>query len=241
MTILVLGASGATGRFVVRQLLAKDHQVKIIVRAQSKVFTEEDAHENLRIIRAAILDLNDADLAELLKDCDAVVSCLGHNLSLKGIYGQPRQLVTDSVRKVCALLQKQDPLKPVKFILMSSSGVRNLELNEKVSFVEMLLVALLRKILPPHRDNEDATKFLKEEITKNNKKIEYCSVRPDGLIDEEEISEYELYPSPIRSAIFNAGKTSRINVAAFIVNLILDDELWQAWRGQMPLIYNKEK
>ena len=47
-------------------------------------------------------------------------------------------------------------------------------------------------------------------------------------------------PSPTRCAIFNAGKTSRINVGHFMAALITDDNTWNLWKGQMPVIYNKE-
>ena len=65
------------------------------------------------------------------------------------------------------------------------------------------------------------------------------AVRPDTLIDQNEVTEYEVYPSPVRSALFNPGKSSRINVADFIAGLITDDDLWSAWRGRMPVIYNR--
>lgn len=68
--------------------------------------------------------------------------------------------------------------------------------------------------------------------------MEWAAVRPDGLINEDRVTEYELYPSPVRSAIFDAGKTSRINVAHFMANLITDESAWQEWKGQMPVIYN---
>jgi hypothetical protein len=50
---------------------------------------------------------------------------------------------------------------------------------------------------------------------------------------------YERHPSPTRSAIFDAGKTSRINVAHFMSTLITDEAVWEKWKGQMPVIYNK--
>jgi hypothetical protein len=31
-----------------------------------------------------------------------------------------------------------------------------------------------------------------------------------------------------------------INVGHFMAELITDDELWNQWNGQMPVIYNKE-
>tara|TARA_R110002072_G_scaffold291396_5_gene459570 strand:+ start:1901 stop:2107 length:207 start_codon:yes stop_codon:yes gene_type:complete len=64
-------------------------------------------------------------------------------------------------------------------------------------------------------------------------------VRPDGLINEDEVTDYIIYPSPIRSAIFDAGKTSRINVGHFMTNLICDGDLWNKWKEQMPVIYNQ--
>jgi hypothetical protein len=69
--------------------------------------------------------------------------------------------------------------------------------------------------------------------------IEWVAVRPDSLIDEDRVTEYEVHPSPIRSATFNPGKTSRINVGRFMADLITDDDLWNRWKGQMPVIYNR--
>ncbi len=43
-----------------------------------------------------------------------------------------------------------------------------------------------------------------------------------------------------RCALFDPGKTSRINVGHFIATLIDDHTLWNEWKGQMPVIYNKE-
>ena len=63
-------------------------------------------------------------------------------------------------------------------------------------------------------------------------------VRPDTLIDFPEVTEYELRLSPTRSAIFDPGKSSRINVANFMSRLLLENELWQNWKGEMPVLYN---
>jgi hypothetical protein len=58
------------------------------------------------------------------------------------------------------------------------------------------------------------------------------------LINEVEVSEYTVHPSPLRSPIFDAGKTSRINVADFMVSLLKDKELWEKWKYKTPVIYN---
>jgi len=88
-------------------------------------------------------------------------------------------------------------------------------------------------------DNEKAADYLRIDIGQNDETIEWAAVRPDNLNDDKEVTEYELYQSPIRSAIFDAGLTSRINVGHFMSELITDDETWEMWKGKMPVIYNK--
>jgi hypothetical protein len=64
-------------------------------------------------------------------------------------------------------------------------------------------------------------------------------VRPDSLRDEDDVTGYSIHTSPTRSAIFDPGSTSRINVAHFMADLITNDQLWDNWEGQMPVIYNR--
>ena len=94
---------------------------------------------------------------------------------------------------------------------MNTTGNCNRDLEEKISFAERIVIGLLRALLPPHADNEDAADYLRVEVGQDDPGIEWAAVRPDGLIDAEEVSPYELHPSPTRSAIFDAGRTSRIN------------------------------
>jgi nucleoside-diphosphate-sugar epimerase len=235
MKILVVGASGATGRLLVEDLLNRGEKVKVIVRSGEKL-NEFLNHDNLEVIRASVLDLSDAEMAKYVKGCDAVASCLGHNINLKGIYGQPRRLVTDATRRLCKAIGENNPEKPVKYVLMNTIGNSNRDLNEPISFAQKCLVALLRLLLPPHVDNEQAADYLRTKIGKNNKTIEWVAVRPGGLIDEKKVSQYEIYPSPAKGAIFAAGKTSRINVAHFMADLLTDNNTWTQWKGQMPVI-----
>ena len=87
-------------------------------------------------------------------------------------------------------------------------------------------------------DNERAADYLRKDIGNNNEIIEWSIVRPDTLINENTVSEYSVFPSPIRSPIFDAGKTSRINVGHFMSELIANDNTWEKWKGKMPVIYN---
>jgi len=239
MTTLVVGASGATGSKLVEQLLNSGQSVKVIVRSPEKLPEHWKNNKDVLIISASVLDLSDSEMSEHVKGCQAIVSCLGHTMNWKGIYGQPRKLVTDATRRLCDAVKTNKPEQPVRFILMNTTGNRNRDLNEPISFAQKCVIGLIRLLLPPHVDNEKAADYLRTQMGQNDQFIEWVAVRPDGLTLEEEVTEYEIHPSPIRSAIFNAGKTSRINVGHFMAHLINDTALWNKWKGQMPVIYNK--
>jgi len=239
MTVLIVGASGATGSKLVEQLLEKKQYVKAIVRSPEKLPESWKENKNLQIISANVLDLSDKELSEHIHGCDAVASCLGHNLTWKGIYGQPRKLVTDATHRLCEAIKANNPEQATKFVLMNTTGNQNRDLYEPISFAQKFVIGLLRLILPPHVDNEKAADYLRTKIGQNNQFIEWTAVRPDGLTNEDKVTDYEIYPSPTRSAIFNAGKVSRINVGHFMANLLSDDDLWNKWKGQMPVIYSK--
>jgi len=239
MTTIVIGASGATGQLLVEQLLTRGQNVKAIVRSPDKLTKALKDHANLSVIHASILGLSDTEMAQHVTGCDAVASCLGHNLSFKGIFGRPRRLVTDATRRLCNAIKATDSDKPTKFVLMNTTGNSNRDLDEPISFAQRCVIGLLRLLVPPHVDNEEAADYLRTKIGQKDRAIEWVAVRPDSLINEDAVSEYELYSSPIRSAIFDAGKTSRMNVAHFMADLINDDDAWEKWKGQMPVIYNK--
>lgn len=239
MTTLVAGASGATGRLLVRQLLERGEHVKVIVRSAGRLPAEIEGHANLSVIEAGILDLDEAELARHVRGCSAVASCLGHNLTLKGLFGSPRRLVADATRRLCAAIKANASPTPTRFVLMNTTGYRNRDLDEPVSPGHKAVIGLLRLLLPPHVDNEQAAEFLRVGIGQHDDRIEWVAVRPDNLIDADEVSGYDLHPSPTRSAIFDAGKTSRINVGHFMASLVVEDEVWARWKGQMPVIYNR--
>lgn len=238
MMVLVVGATGATGRLLVQQLLRRGLTVRVIVRSPDRLPDEIKCHDRLSITRASVLDLGDVELVQHVDGCAAVISCLGHNVSWKGIYGHPRRLVTDATRRLCDAIKVNKAERPTRFVLMNTAGNSNRDLNESVSLGERALLMLIRVLLPPHVDNECAADYLRVRIGQADKAIEWVAVRPDTLIDEEQVTEFEVHPSPTRSAILNAGRTSRINVGDFMMNLITDDNVWNRWRGQMPVIYN---
>lgn len=239
MKVLVLGATGATGRLVVKQLLDSKVNVKTVVRKESRLSSEVINNELVEMVTGNISEFDLNKNLELINDCDSVVCCLGHNISFKGLFGRPRMLVSDSIKNICNVIERGYK-KKVKLILMSTTGNMDRRINENYSIKDKVVVSLLKLILPPHKDNIEAATYLADVIGENNSKIDWIAVRPDALINEENVSEYEIIQSPKRSPVFNAGKTSRINVAHFMVEILKNDELWSEWKFRMPVIYNKE-
>lgn len=239
--ITVVGATGATGRLLVAELLKRGLSVKVFVRAPERLPTELREHKLLTVVARSVLALDPATLASEIEGCSAVACCLGHTLSLRGIYGPPLRLVTNSVRGLCSAVKANAPSEPVRFVLMNTTGNRNRGLNEKRSIAEHCVIGLIRLLLPPYSDNEQAAEYLRSQVGRGDPHIQWAVVRPDSLIDEPSATSYEVVPSPTRSPIFNSGKTSRINVAHFMAELVTDDAQWMKWQGQMPVIYNLTK
>lgn len=238
MKTLLLGATGATGRLLAEQLLQRNQSVKAIVRSAERLPESVRTNPNLEIITGGVLDMNPAQLSELIKDCTSVASCLGHNITLKGVFGPPRKLVRDSVMHTCRAIQSNHPKIQVKFVLMNTVG--NRDLDEQYSFGDRFVIGLTRWLVPPQADNEQAADYLRSEVGQDNPQIEWSVVRPDSLIDADAISAYEIHPSPTAKTVFGKRQTSRVNVAYFMAELIADQSLWQQWKGKVPVVYNKQ-
>ncbi|HKP02887.1 MAG TPA: SDR family oxidoreductase [Chthoniobacterales bacterium] len=73
MRLLVIGATGGTGRELVQQALAQGHLVTAFVRNPAKLQIE---HPNLRVAKGDVLDY--ATVESAMRGQDAVLSALGH-------------------------------------------------------------------------------------------------------------------------------------------------------------------
>ena len=94
-------------------------------------------------------------------------------------------------------------------------------------------------LVPPQADNEQAAEHLRRRIGPNDRAIQWVIVRPDTLVNEDAVTPYDVHPSPIRSPVFDPGRTSRANVAHFMAELIDNPETWSRWAGRMPVMYNR--
>ena len=238
-TVLLVGGTGRTGRRALQQLLDRGISVRAIVRSGGKLPPEVAGHPNLTVIEASLPSLPDGELQRHLGGCDAVVSCLGHVLSLAGIFGPPRDLVTSATTRLCRGIASLEPTAPVKLILMSSVSVhRSGGLDGRRGPFERWFLWMLGCVLPPAKDNQRAADFLLERIGPNDPFVEWVVVRPDSLL-EGEVSEYALHEGLV-NGLFAPGSTNMANVAHFMCELVTNPKTWADWKGKLPVITNAE-
>lgn len=241
ITVLVVGATGATGKHVVQQLLEMGHNVRVVVRSRRRMLDMVDFQpsDHFVVTEASILELGDEDLKQEVEGVDAVVSCLGHNMDFNGIFGQPRSLVSLATSKLTETMKATAKAgRPKKFILMNSDGVAHpAGTDDTRPVLERILLGVLRLLIPPVKDNEKAAKVVHE--FQSNGTIEWVVIRPTDLIDGQP-TEYVLYDKPVGS-LFGGGVTTRATVAKCIVDLILDQVLWEKFKFQMPVLHDSKQ
>lgn len=236
-TVLLVGGTGRTGGSVLRQLLDRGIGVRAIVRSRGKLPPDVAGNPNLTVIEASLLSLPDAELQQHLRGCDAVISCLGHLLSFNGIFGPPRDLVTEATTRLTRGVEALKPPAPVKFILMSSVSVhRPGGLDTRRGPFERALLWALRAVLPPARDNQRAANVLLEKVGPNDAFVQWAVVRPDSLL-EGDVSEYTLHEGLV-NGLFAPGSTNMANVAHFMCELATNPGTWSDWKSRLPVIVN---
>jgi uncharacterized protein YbjT (DUF2867 family) len=236
-TVLLVGGTGRTGGRVLQQFLDRGVRVRAVVRSAGRLPPRIAANPDLTVIEASLLSLRDEELQQHVRGCDAIVSCLGHVLSFKGVFGPPRDLVTSATRRLCRGVEALRPAAPVKYVLMSSVSVNRPDrLDTRRGTFERAFLRMLCAVLPPARDNQRAADFLLEEVGAGGAFVEWVVVRPDALL-EGEVSEYALHEGLVNS-VFAPGKTNMANVAHFMCELVTSASAWASWRGKLPVVTN---
>ena len=81
--VLIIGATGATGKLALLDLLKRNYQVTAIVRPSSSLAIELAAYSNYSEVKAEIAQMSVEDLTPHLVNCHTVLCCLGHTLSFR--------------------------------------------------------------------------------------------------------------------------------------------------------------
>jgi hypothetical protein len=235
--VLLLGGTGRTGGRALQQLLGRGVRVRAVVRSAERLPAGVADDPRLTVVEADLLSMRDQEARELIDGCDVVISCLGHTISLQGLYGAPRDLVCRSVERVYRAIRESRSAQPVKLILMTSVSVnRPGRQDTRRGPFERACIWALRGLVPPSRDNQRAADFLQEVIGDDDPFAQWVVVRPDTL-KEGDVTEYALHEGLVDS-LFRPGETNMANVAHFMCELATDPEAWAAWGGKLPVVVN---
>lgn len=145
MNIAVIAANGRLGKAFVEQALSEGHSVRAGVHGKNTL----SPHKNLTILKCDATNL--ADLARLIKNQDAVVSCIGH------VKNSAPDVQTKATQAIVEAMKKQG-IK--RFVTVTGTGVR--EKGDKVGHVDKFL-NLAVSIVDPFRvkDGRDHAEVLK--------------------------------------------------------------------------------
>jgi uncharacterized protein YbjT (DUF2867 family) len=126
MKVLVLGATGATGRLVVDQALEAGHPVRALVRSPEKLAL---SHSALDVVRGQATD--PVDVGRAMVGVDAVISALG---AAKGT------VITDATRAVIAGAATSGVRR---FVVLSSFAVVRGRLSGPAKLVSSLAMGAM--------------------------------------------------------------------------------------------------
>lgn len=212
-------------------------EVRIIIRSPDKIPAVVRNNPKLTVITVASLpDVSELVMTAYLDGIDAVIFSLGHVPSLKGMFFLGL-VVLDACKLVCDAITKSG--KSMRLIEVNSIGVPKPDGTEiKRGFGTALILGIMGSIVPPLKGSYQQAKYMLKDIGRDNKLIEWVLVRPDSLLDEAELTKYEVHDS-IPWSLFKARSTSRINVADFMCKLALNDDLFERWKGQFPVVINQ--
>jgi putative NADH-flavin reductase len=237
MNLLILGATGGTGRELVQQALARGHTVTAFVREPSKV---RSTHPNLHVVNGDMLDYGSVERA--VQSQDAVLSALGVRVRwaiivIVAIICQfvPKALVLS--RQMAWLVEIGIPLltlfivartKPIlsqgtsnvvkameklqvrRFVCESSLGVGDSKGQLGFFYTYVLIPLLLRSIF--------ADKQIQESIIKAST-LEWVIVRPALLTNgPQSAGKYHSWTGARPPSV--RGKISRADVAHFMLNQV---------------------
>ena len=130
LRVLVIGATGGTGRELVQQALAQGHQVTAFVRDAAKLQIE---HANLRVAKGDVLDYATVEAA--MRGQDVVLSALGHKRFM-----YPNRIQSDGMRNILRAMKSCDvPRLICETALGIGNSVGRLGLPHTFLFLPLIL------------------------------------------------------------------------------------------------------
>lgn len=194
MKVVVFGATGRSGRRVVKRALDEGHAVTGIARTPSKM---ELTHAQLTLVRGDILNYD--SFANVFEGQDAIISTVG-----KGERFGSVELYSEGIENI---IRAMETYGLSRLIAITSGGTYPGWDRKNSIFYELLIKRVLL------RGEYMDMKRMEDRIMDTN--LEWTVVRPSGLTDEEGTGEYRV---KIGYSIPESNTTTRDDLAEFIVD-----------------------
>lgn len=193
MKIIVFGATGGVGKWVVKQGLDQGHEITAFVRNPDKLAI---THENLIIVQGDAFNKHEVEAA--IAGHDAVVSCLGSSRVMKK---------STELREMGENIAQGMTANNVRRIVyIASAGVH----KELTGVMGRIVMGLLKNPLIDHR-------AAIAHITAQ--KLTYTIVRPMSLTDKEFTG---VYRESLTTIPEKSSAIPRADVAHFILKALTD-------------------
>ncbi len=215
MKILLLGATGRTGRIIIDLAIQRDYKINCLVRNSEKIKKD---HNTLKIFEGSPERISDLEV--VMQGCNAIISVL--SISRKSDFPwaklrTPKTFLSDVMNNVIQLAEKHN----IKRVIMCSAwGVSDSKKDIPKWFKWLIDNSNIGVTYKDHGQQEELLK-------KSN--LSWTIVRPSGLTNSKKeqgiIESYRNKPKPKMTI-------SRLSVAKYMVNALNNDELI----GKTPVI-----
>ena len=207
MKLLVIGATGGTGRQIVREATSKGHSVVALVRSKAKA----NDLPNAQLVEG---DARDQEvLFRTLEGCSGVISSLGTSLS-------PFKEVTLLSSATRALVLAMDRQKVRRLVCITGMGAGDSAGHGGFVFDKLFFPLLLAKV---YQDKDR-----QEEIIRASN-LDWVIVRPGALSNKPAVGKVRALTD---LSNIHGGSIPRADVAAFVVQQLTDN----TWLRKAPSI-----
>jgi putative NADH-flavin reductase len=207
MKILILGATGRTGRLIVEEALKQSYDLNVLVRDKNKI---SFSSKSINIFQGT--PIRRADLAAAMQGCDLIISALGIVRASDAPWSKlitTKNFISESIKNAIAEAGQQGVKR---LIAVSAWGVG--ETKKEIPFWLRWLINYTN-LRPVYAEHEAAEKLLA------NSGLNWTAVRPVALNDSEKLKtlkvSFDNSPKP-------SLQISRQSVAKFIVDIVKSDK-----------------
>ncbi len=207
MKILIIGATGRTGRLIVEEALKQGYDLNVLVRDKNKMPFNS---KSIKVYQGT--SASRTDLAAAMQGCDLIISALGIARASDAPWSKlitPKKFITESMKNVIAEAGQQN-LK--RLITISAWGAG--ETKKEIPFWLRWLINHTN-LGPVYAEHESQEKLLA------NSNLNWTAVRPVALNDSKKIKTLKMsFNNTPKPSLY----ISRQSVAKFMVDIVKSDK-----------------